>query len=103
MLITANRRWLRFSLRTLFVVVTLLGVWLGYYVNWHAQRNAVLRLDDVTLGTLVLHDEPLPLPWPLEMLGASSVNQGIFLPNGTTDEELHRVRRLFPESLVVRW
>jgi hypothetical protein len=26
-----RRRWFRFSLRTLFVVVTLLGIWLGFY------------------------------------------------------------------------
>ncbi len=38
---TANRRWLRFSLRTLFVVVTVLCVWLGYELNWirHAMRH----------------------------------------------------------------
>ncbi len=44
---TPKLRWLRFSLRTLFVVVTVLACWLGYYVNWHAQRNAVLGSDRI--------------------------------------------------------
>src|SRR5262245_5702551 len=35
---TPSRRF-RYSLRTLFVVVTLLCVWLGYSLNWIRQRR----------------------------------------------------------------
>ena len=34
-----KRRWFRFSLRTMFVVVTVLCVWLGYQLNWIRQRR----------------------------------------------------------------
>ena len=37
-----NRRWFRFSLRTLFVAMTLLGGWLGYELNWLRERHAML-------------------------------------------------------------
>ena len=35
-------RRFRFSLRTLFVVVTLVGCWLGYQLNWIRQRHDML-------------------------------------------------------------
>jgi hypothetical protein len=34
-----KRRWLRFSLRALFVFVTVLACWLGYEVNWIRHRR----------------------------------------------------------------
>jgi hypothetical protein len=40
--IAPKRRWPRFSLRTLFVVVTVLGCWLGYQLNWIRQRHDFL-------------------------------------------------------------
>ena len=37
-----RRRWLRFSLRTFFIVITLLCIWLGFKVNAaHRQHEAV--------------------------------------------------------------
>jgi len=38
-----SRRWLRFSLRGMFVVITLLGIWLGFQVNWLRQRQEARR------------------------------------------------------------
>jgi hypothetical protein len=39
---TVRRRWPRFSLRTMFVVVTAIGCWLGYQVSIVGQRKALL-------------------------------------------------------------
>ena len=36
-----KRRW-TFTLRTLFVVVTVFGIWLGYEMNWIRERHAFL-------------------------------------------------------------
>jgi hypothetical protein len=43
-----KRRWFRFafSLRTLFVAVTVFGCWLGYSLNWINQRHAFIA-DEV--------------------------------------------------------
>src|SRR6185295_19980991 len=37
-----RRRWFRFSLRTLLVVVTLLCVWLGWQIHAVRQRSAII-------------------------------------------------------------
>src|SRR4249919_3316018 len=37
-----KRRWFRFSLRTMFVVVTIFGVWLGWQLNIVRERKAIL-------------------------------------------------------------
>jgi hypothetical protein len=43
---TRKRRWLRFGMRTLLVLVTLLCVWLGWLMHGvHKQRNAVAKLE----------------------------------------------------------
>lgn len=38
-----SSRWLRFSLRGMFVVITLFGIWLGFQVNWMRQRQEARR------------------------------------------------------------
>jgi hypothetical protein len=43
-----QRRWFRFSLRTLFLAVTVLACWLGYYLNWIRERHALLEEPNVT-------------------------------------------------------
>jgi hypothetical protein len=35
-----RRRWFQFSLRTMLLLVTVFGVWLGYEMNWiHSRRS----------------------------------------------------------------
>jgi hypothetical protein len=38
-----RRRWLRFSLRTLFVLVTVIACWLGWQVHVVQHRKAILK------------------------------------------------------------
>jgi hypothetical protein len=46
-----NRRWLRFSLRMLFLVFTVLCVWLGYRANVVRQRMERFPLEGSWNGT----------------------------------------------------
>jgi hypothetical protein len=88
-----------FSLRTLFVIVTALCLWLGYHVNWIRQRHAFLddqltrHLQTQHLGknhdgtTFVSQSDPQlvnewwyeqlatgkPAPWPLRWFGEQGV------------------------------
>jgi hypothetical protein len=47
-MIAPPRHWFRFSLRTLFLVVTVAGCWMGYYLNWARERHEALRTGAVT-------------------------------------------------------
>jgi hypothetical protein len=52
---TPRRRYLTFSLRTLFIVLTALAVWLGVLVNRaHRQRDAVKAIE--ALGGIAYYD-----------------------------------------------
>ena len=61
---TAPRRWFRFSLRTLFVVVTIACVfagWIAYQLDWIRERH------DGRIDTSLwrLPDPSSTAPWPL--------------------------------------
>ena len=93
----------RFSLRTLFVVVTVVCVWLGYQVNWIRQRHAFLARDGA-YGTNI--QEPagpwgpasevtVDPPWGLWLLGEKGFGIVVVLP-----EVESNAKRLFPEADV---
>ncbi len=105
-----NRRWFRFRLRTLFVVVTAGGCWLGYELDWIRQRRAVLarhNSESVPLkgpkgfrapGLLWLFGEQPRAVVPIHFSANSQ--------RPLTDEErneLQRIARLFPEAEVEAW
>jgi hypothetical protein len=95
-----KRRWFRFSLSTLFVVVTIFGCWLGYQLNWIRQR----RLADEWIAAnppQMLYDltyEPKSLPWSLRILGEQKRGQIVV---STRDKaRLEEIRALFPEANI---
>ena len=50
-----KRRWPQFSLRTMFVVVTVLAVplgWIGYSLNWIRQRHEFHKLHETRISSL---------------------------------------------------
>lgn len=102
-------RWLRFSLRTLFVLVTVFACALGYEMHWIRQRRQVIASPRVQtwryyLGVEIYGNPPrrhqrriyVPAPWPLDWLGEPGY-WAIGLAPGTSETEIERVRRLFPE------
>jgi hypothetical protein len=103
-----NRRWLRFSLRTLFVVVFAAGCVLGcavYYLDWVRQRREFLARDSVYVPVVdfVTVENWHSAPWPLRWFGAEAAHFPQFnLPADTSDEDLTRVQKLFPEVKVAR-
>jgi hypothetical protein len=89
-------RWLRFSLRMMFVVLTVFGAALGwavYQVNWIRQRHAFLERENIVTYPPVQVERPLP--WSLRLFGESQQ----FLI-GAPPEELDRARKLFPEAIL---
>ena len=118
------RRRFQFRLRTLLIVVTLLGVACAY-VGWQAkivrQRAAMLNwlqgrtpLKNVVYGTpgydseqdargrwSVAINDP-DLPWLRRLLGDHWI-MTIIHPTAAADDEIERVRKAFPEAQLIPW
>ncbi len=103
-----TRRWFQFSLRTMFVLVTVFGLsgWLGRNAQQAWQRNQLLRelaplgevISDTLLGVTLPHAK-IPLVW--RCFGAAPVAV-IFVPNGSVaPNDNLRLRHSLPESEIV--
>lgn len=106
------RRWFRFSLRTLFVVVTVFAVWLGWELSFIKERKASIRLIRDKYGSVYtssdLADRPVTdlvsIPFWRRMLGDEAV-QMVRLTPAFSDNDLRNVQRIFPEadSCIIPW
>jgi len=111
-----RRRWFSFSLRTLFVVVLVLSIpigWLGMQLKWvhdrHEAREWVYHgcLDD--WGTKQSWWTPwmttIPdLPWSLKLLGEYPdclVAADLDLESNEGSAKAEELKRLFPEAAIV--
>lgn len=87
-----RRRWYRFSLRTLLVVVTVMCVYLGWAINWKRQREAFL----MTGGVFDHSDSDFPAPILVRAVGAKGYHYPMLWK--PSDLQLQEARRLFPEA-----
>ena len=102
-----RRRW-SYSLRTMFVLLTLLACWLGYQMHWIRQRK------DVVAKWQVIREDPMGVSAPPEAPGMLRLfgEQGyshvtLWFParrNSDLSEseraEIKRVGIVFPEAGV---
>jgi hypothetical protein len=90
-------------------MVTILGVWLGYEMDWIRQRRTVIGDPQVqssnysnteaqlVTGQILREREYASAPWPLRWMGEPGY-AGILLGKGASENEVARVRGLFPET-----
>ena len=117
---TPKRRWPRFTLRTLFVVVTLFGLvagWVDYSLNWIRQREELLSKQRARasqtgyIGSFFCDPPPVAryAPGLLWVFGEKPHSQVelVFLadsgrqkPNDLEQKEIKLARQLFPEAMV---
>jgi hypothetical protein len=111
-IVKPRRRWFRFSLRTLFVLVTIFGVWLGVQVNWIRERRAWLvgHQSDIARPPALSGGGPVEAPGLLGLFGERGVEALYWHFEGedvTTREwlvafykspQVQESRRLFPEA-----
>ncbi len=97
-----SRRRFQFSLRTLFVLITLVALWIGWSLNWIRQRQAFLPPDDLdqTRPFASSTEKTVTAPGLLWIFGEEGVAT-IFVPERQTDD-FAEAKRLFPEA-DVRW
>jgi len=92
-----NRRYFQFSLRTLFTLMTILCVWLGYQLTWIRERHNAL--EELQQSSVVFNTYKLA-PWSIRL-----IERGV--PSIAVDPEVARdavrvkqLQRLFPEATL---
>jgi len=102
----SRRRWFRFSLRTMFVVVTLLALALGHEVNLIRERREFrewVRTEWQHAGREDCYrswcgNRP-PIPFWRKWLGDEPMDV-LPLPEAATSYHADEARRLFPEGAI---
>ncbi len=90
-------RQFRISLRTLFVVLTVFGVWLGWQVNIiNARRTFRREAYCSTSCNMDIYPEPAGVPFYRRWLG----DEDILRIDVLDSSQLQRAAELFPEA---RW
>ena len=104
---TPKRRW-SFSLRTLFVVVTIFACWLGWNVH-QLQKREAFQQSLLERGVVFLDDPPIsttgptkrmPLTWYL--LGAKPVVAIELHPSLLEEIGESTITAYFPEAEIVK-
>jgi hypothetical protein len=101
-----KRRWFRWSLRTMFVAVTLAVTlpWLAVNLNWMYERSAAV-------ASKIPHplEGEKPAPWPLWIFGARGFarihikvppEKLAFFQEAARDRRIHW-QRIFPEAETI--
>jgi hypothetical protein len=99
-----SRRWYRFSLRTMLVLVTLVAVVLGslaYPIHWIRARRTFVAAHagcEIDATWVNVHDSSYtaPTPWILYLLGEHGV--AAWEIHCLSWDERKEAKRLFPEA-----
>jgi hypothetical protein len=106
-----KRRWFRWSLRTMFVVVTVFGCWLGWEFHFFRERQELRRwMDNGLHGGSITPEfverrgarlaRPVTIPIWRKWLGDEPVAV-LFPPEGATPAQCERVVTYFPEATII--
>ena len=97
-----RRPWFRFSLRTLFALVTVIALiasYFGWALKWKRERHEFLQRLMVVPYSYERGHFASPSLW---LVGESGVVRLEFMGREPSAEEVHEARRLFPESELSR-
>lgn len=93
-------RWFRFSLRTLFVVVTVFACWLGWQIHLVQSRRAFHgEAHCFQTSNIDIYPPPPGIPFYRRWLGDKEI-QRIDLVHESQQE---RAKALFPEARWILW
>ena len=101
---------LRFGLKTLFLLVAVVALWLGYQWNWIRQRHAAMYWmrdqmhywSDVPVSQQ-FSVEPGTAPWPIAMFGEQGMTDAcvVVASEEETVKKQAELERLFPEAASI--
>jgi hypothetical protein len=92
-----RRRWLSFSLRTLFVAVTVFACWLGWELNIVRERKAVHAQIRQYRGAFSTPTKP---SWRNRWLGDAEY-EAVILRSPVSQAIRDRAKHAFPETVFV--
>ena len=99
-----RRRWFTFSLRTLFVMVTVISIWLSVQVKWIRDRHAVLEWCKTPVSIFDMQSYGANAPWSIRILGEPGyggiIPRGYFKGARKSPWNTDTIKSLFPESYV---
>jgi len=106
------RRWFRFSLRTVFVAVTMLCCWLGYELSWLRERHLLVESGEAAVFPTSTGTRPKApaLLWLFGEEGAGEITLLLVLDEISKPQDgidlkslptYNRVRSAFPEGEIV--
>lgn len=103
---TTRRRWFRFSLRAMFVAVTVTACWLAREIAPIQERRGIIAMLQVK-GSLHTAPTNLMYPGPEQstvrwfLFDVPPVKYFFLIKKvGFTNDELQRIKRAFPEATV---
>jgi hypothetical protein len=94
-----KQRWFRFSLRTLFVVITVVAVWLGWQASIVHERKALLAHGKASRVWEPFYSNK-PLPWSIRTLMGDVPVQHIEMFSDPSPEYRSRIEKAFPEATI---
>ena len=101
------RSWLRFSLRSMLIAVTIFAVWLGWELSYIRERQAWIRENTsvVIIYAVRFPSDPTwrgaHIPWWRRWMGDEAVVDFIF-PEQWKHEKIDQALHLFPEVMEYR-
>jgi hypothetical protein len=110
-----KRRWVRFSIRTLLIGVTIFCVWLGWQAESARERIALIKLVNKTGGECYAQqygthwgmtyqyarpsDDP-DAPSAIRRMLGDNAWENVIVPELNFHHLLDRVERAFPEAII---
>jgi len=106
-----------FSLRTLFVAITLIAIWLGFQVRWMQQRQEARqwieqhehdgwsKIDPKDVVTSSCPAKSVPTPWNLRLMGEAPLFYIHLDKTKLTEADVDRINSLpalFPEAFQIQ-
>ncbi len=103
-----GRRWFRFSLRTLFLVITAVSLWLGWNYRIVHERKEIRRqiLQDMDARKCLVRtswwpDEPPQFSWTRTLLGDEPWFSGFFLSKRHySEQDVELIHLAYPECEI---
>lgn len=87
-----------FTLRALFLAVTVVGLWLGYHLHWINERHRAIDEQRISWFSVPNMGSPIipPTPWCLRLFGERNASDALIAQDPIAEKEYERIKTLFP-------